>query len=99
MLAAEQEEHFMILHFRRKDLTQLHEDGSAKGVPFAMADKLRKLLFALETAETLEQVGRFPGLEAASSEGRPERIVEPDGHGKLAADFPLRRTDQHRQRY
>ena len=26
-----------------------------------MADKLRKLLFALETAETLEQLGRFPG--------------------------------------
>ena len=26
-----------------------------------MADKLRKLLFALETAETLEQLDRFPG--------------------------------------
>jgi len=26
-----------------------------------MADKLHKLLFALETAETLEQLGRFPG--------------------------------------
>ena len=26
-----------------------------------MADKLRKLLFALPTAETLEQLGRFPG--------------------------------------
>jgi proteic killer suppression protein len=26
-----------------------------------MADKLRKLLFALETAEKLEQLGRFPG--------------------------------------
>jgi proteic killer suppression protein len=26
-----------------------------------MADKLRKLLFALETAEMLEQLGRFPG--------------------------------------
>ena len=25
-----------------------------------MADKLRKLLLALETAETLDQVGRFP---------------------------------------
>jgi hypothetical protein len=25
------------------------------------SDKLRKLLFALETAETLEQLGRFPG--------------------------------------
>jgi proteic killer suppression protein len=26
-----------------------------------MADKLRKLLFGLETAVTLEQLGRFPG--------------------------------------
>jgi hypothetical protein len=26
-----------------------------------MADKLRKLLFALETAGALEQLGRFPG--------------------------------------
>ena len=26
-----------------------------------MADKLQKLLFALETAEALEQVGRFQG--------------------------------------
>jgi len=30
-------------------------------VPSSMADKLRKLLFALDTAETLEQLGRFPG--------------------------------------
>lgn len=33
----------------------------APGVPSAMADKLSKLLFALETAETLEQLRRFPG--------------------------------------
>ncbi len=26
-----------------------------------MADKLRKLLFGLETADTLEQLGRYPG--------------------------------------
>jgi proteic killer suppression protein len=51
----------MIAHFRHKGLRHLHEDGSAKGVPSAMADKLRKLLFALETAETLEQLERFPG--------------------------------------
>jgi proteic killer suppression protein len=51
----------MLLHFRHKGLRHLHEDGSAKGVPSAMADKLRKLLFALETAETLEQLGRFRG--------------------------------------
>jgi proteic killer suppression protein len=50
-----------LVRFRHKGLRQLHEDGNAKGVPAAMADKLRKLLFALETAETLEQLGRFPG--------------------------------------
>ena len=47
--------------FRHKGLKQLHEDGNARGVPPAMADKLRKLLFALETADDLDQVSRFPG--------------------------------------
>jgi len=50
-----------LLRFRHKGLRQLWEEGSAKGVPSAMADKLRKLLFSLETAETLEQICRFPG--------------------------------------
>jgi len=47
--------------FRHKGLRQLHEDGNAKALPPATADKLRKLLFALETAETLGQLDRFPG--------------------------------------
>ena len=47
--------------FRHKGLKQIHAGEHAKGVPAAMADKLRKLLFALETADTLEQLGRFPG--------------------------------------
>jgi hypothetical protein len=50
-----------LVRFRHKGLRQLHEEGNAKGVASSMADKLRKLLFALETAETLEQLGRFPG--------------------------------------
>ena len=50
-----------LVRFRHKGLRQLHEDGNAKGGPSAMADKLRKLLFALETAETLDQLSRFPG--------------------------------------
>ena len=50
-----------LVRFRHKGLKQLHKDGSAKGVPSEMADKLRKLLFALEAAVTLEQLGRFPG--------------------------------------
>ncbi len=50
-----------LVRFRHKGLRQLHEGGNAKAVSAAMTDKLRKLLFALETAETLEQLGRFPG--------------------------------------
>ena len=49
------------VRFRHKGLRQLHEDGSPKGVPPAMADKLRKLLFALETAGSIAQLGKFPG--------------------------------------
>jgi proteic killer suppression protein len=50
-----------LVRFRHKGLRQLHENGIAKGLPSAMADKLRKLLLALETAAALEQLGRFPG--------------------------------------
>lgn len=50
-----------LTRFRHKGLRQLQEDDNAKGVPPAMADKLRKLLFALETADDLDQVSRFPG--------------------------------------
>jgi proteic killer suppression protein len=50
-----------LARFRHKGLRQLYEDDNAKGVPAAMADKLRRLLLALETADTPDQVGRFPG--------------------------------------
>ncbi len=50
-----------LTRFRHKGLRQLHAEGNAKGVPPAMADKLRKLLFALETANNPEQMRRFPG--------------------------------------
>ncbi len=50
-----------LARFRHKGLRQLHAEDKAKGVPPAMADKLRKLLFALETAGELDELGRFPG--------------------------------------
>ena len=50
-----------LTHFRHKGLRQLHADDHARGVPPAMADKLRKLLFTLETANDLDQVSQFPG--------------------------------------
>lgn len=49
-----------LVRFRHKGLRHLWEDGSARGLASAMADKLRKLLFALETAATLDQLRRFP---------------------------------------
>jgi len=50
-----------LVHFRHKGLRRLYESGDARGVPSAMADKVRKLLFAIETAEAMGQLGRFPG--------------------------------------
>jgi toxin HigB-1 len=47
--------------FPHKGLRQLYESGVSKGLPAAMADKLRKLLFALETADSLKELSRFPG--------------------------------------
>ena len=63
-----------LVRFRHKGLKQLQEGGKAKGVPSAMADKLRKLLFALETAETLEQLGRFPGWRLHPLKGDLEEL-------------------------
>ena len=50
-----------LVGFRHKGLKQIYTDDNAKGLPVGMADKLRKLIFALETAGNLDQAGRFPG--------------------------------------
>jgi proteic killer suppression protein len=85
--------------FRHKGLKQLHEGGSAKGVSPATAEKLRKLLFAIETAETLNQLGRFPGWKLHPLKGDLRGFWSLTVYRKPAVDFPLRRTDQHRKRY
>ena len=59
-----------LVRFRDKGLRRLHEDGDARGVPSAIGEKLRKLLFALETAERLEQLGRFPGWRLPPLKGQ-----------------------------
>lgn len=61
-----------LVRFRHKGLKQLYDDGNAKGVPHAMSDKLRKLLFALETAETMDQLRKFPGWRLHSLKGDRE---------------------------
>jgi toxin HigB-1 len=64
-----QKGNMQLVSFRHKGLRRLWEDGSAKGVPSSMADKLRKLLFAMETAETLDQLRWFPGWKLHSLKG------------------------------
>jgi proteic killer suppression protein len=58
-----------LARFRHKGLRQLYKYDNAKGVPATMADKLRRLPLALETADTLDQVGRFPGWKLHALKG------------------------------
>jgi proteic killer suppression protein len=51
----------LLVGFRHKGLRQLYTDDNPKGLSASIVDKLRKVLFALETAQDPEQVGRFPG--------------------------------------
>lgn len=50
-----------LVRFRHKALKHLYEDDNLRGVPPALAEKLRKLLLAIETADTLDQLELFPG--------------------------------------
>jgi proteic killer suppression protein len=59
-----------------------------------MADKLRKLLFALETAETLEQLGRFPGWKLHPLKGDLKGLwsLTVTGNWRLISATTNRRT-------
>jgi proteic killer suppression protein len=50
-------------------MRRLYADDNAMGVPPAMADKLRKMFLALETADTLDQASRFPGWKLHALKG------------------------------
>jgi proteic killer suppression protein len=58
-----------LVGFRHKGLRQLYTDDNSKALSASLVDKLRKLLFALETAQHLEQVGRFPGWKLHALKG------------------------------
>jgi proteic killer suppression protein len=52
-----------IKSIRHKGLWLLHEGDDARGVPADLADRLRDMLAALATAETIEDVGVVPGWQ------------------------------------
>ena len=49
-----------LIKFRHKGLLRLYTEGNPKGISASHLDKVEKILIALETALTLEQVRRFP---------------------------------------
>ena len=55
---------------RHKGLRQLYEDGNAKGVQAATVDKLRKLLLAMQTASSLDDLTVFPGWRLHPLKGK-----------------------------
>lgn len=65
-----------VVRFRHKGLKQLHEDGNAKRR--AARDGGQVALFALETAETMDQLRKFPGWRLHSLRGELGGIVEPE---------------------
>ncbi len=94
-----------LIRFRHKGLRQLYEDDNSKGVHPAMADKLCKLLFALETAEDLDHMSQFPGWKlhplkgdlkgywSLTVTGNWRLIFRYDDEEKIASDIDL--TDYH----
>lgn len=50
-----------IASIRHKGLRQLYEDDNAKGVQASSADKIKKLMFTMETATSLDDLAVFPG--------------------------------------
>ncbi len=62
----------ILTRFRHKGLKRLYARDDARGVPSEMADKVRKLLFALETAENVDQMRRFRGWRLHPLKGELE---------------------------
>jgi len=58
-----------IKSIRHKGLWLLYEEDDARGVAASSADKLRDMLTALGTVQTIEDVGAVPGWELSALKG------------------------------
>jgi toxin HigB-1 len=85
--------------FRHKGLRRLYDEDNAKGLSVAVVDKLRKLLFALETAQDIEQVRRFPGWKLHPLKGELKGFWSLTVTGNWRLIFPLPRRHQDGERH
>ena len=76
-----------LIRFRHKELLQLYTEDNPKGVSVSRLDKVGKLLLALESAFTPEQVGRFPGWKLHPLKGDMKGYLEFNRDWKLAHVF------------
>ena len=85
-----------LVRFRHKGLRQLYADDNPKGLSASIVEKLRKLLFALETAQDLGQVGRFPGWQVHPLKGDLKGFwsLTVTGNWRLRSATTRRRTPQ-----
>ena len=55
--------------FRHKGLRRLFEADDPRGVPAGAVDKLRKMLFALDSAASVGDIGAMPGWRLHTLKG------------------------------
>ena len=78
----------MIQSFRHKGLRRFYESGSAAGVQPHHAKRLRMLLTALDTAQSIEDMD-IPGfrLHPLKGEGRGRWAVWVNGNWRVTFEF------------
>ncbi len=67
-----------IQSFRHKGLKRLFANGDARGIPSHLEDRLKDMLAAIETANSVEDIGLFPGWRLHALKG------DLSGHWSLA---------------
>jgi proteic killer suppression protein len=73
-----------IRNFRHKGLRRLFVDDDARGVPPQLATKLRDMLAAVDTADSVGEIALFPGWRLHELKG------EYDGYWSLTVTGNLR---------
>ena len=82
----------MIQTFKHKGLRQLFESGKATGVNPKHANRLRRILALLETAETLEDMD-LPGLHLHELKGKRQGTWAVNVSGNWRVTFKLKQGD------
>jgi proteic killer suppression protein len=82
----------MIRKFKHKGLKGLFESGSTKGVDAQLAERLRRIMALLETAECLDDMD-LPGLNLHELKGKRKGTWALKVSGNWRVTFQLREGD------